>query len=170
MNIVMFTDTYQPHVGGVAHSVAWLAQSLRRAGHRALVVAPEFAGFSEDEPGVVRIPAVQNFRGSDFSVPLPLIRSLHETLTSFVPDLVHSHHPFLLGDTALRVSASFDLPIVYTYHTRYELYGHYVAQDAPLLQRLMLASRSAIATCATPSSRRAGAWAGFSSTTASRRW
>src|SRR5690606_3285394 len=54
------------------------------------------------------------------------------------PDIVHSHHPFLLGDTALRVSATFDLPIVYGCHTRYELYGHYVAQDAPLLQRLVL--------------------------------
>src|SRR5690606_29410474 len=90
------------------------------------------------EFGVLRIPAVQNFRGSDFSVPIPLTRSLRETLADFAPDLVHSHHPFLLGDTALRVAATFDLPVVYACHTRYELYGHYVAQDAPLLQRMVL--------------------------------
>lgn len=138
MNIVMFTNTFRPHVGGVAHSVAWLADSLCREGHRVLVVAPEFPGSGADEPQVVRIPAVQNFRGSDFSVPIPLTRSLREILAGFAPDLVHSHHPFLLGDTALRVSSTFDLPIVYTYHTRYELYGHYVAQDAPMLQRLVL--------------------------------
>lgn len=134
----MFTNTFSPHIGGVAHSVAWLAESLRGAGHAVLVVAPEFPGFRENEPGVARIPAVQNFRGSDFSVPIPLTRSLGETLAGFSPDIVHSHHPFLLGDTALRVSASFDRPIVYTYHTRYELYGHYVAQDAPVLRRLVL--------------------------------
>ncbi|MCC2596589.1 glycosyltransferase [Pusillimonas sp. MFBS29] len=133
----MFTNTYRPHVGGVANSVAWLTDSLRGAGHRVLVVAPEFPGCRPDD-GVLRIPAVQNFRGSDFSVPIPLTVSLSETLDDFSPDLVHSHHPFLLGDTALRVSARFDLPIVYTCHTRYELYGHYVAQDAPLLQRLVL--------------------------------
>jgi Glycosyltransferase len=138
MNIAMFTNTFRPHIGGVAHSVTWLADSLRGAGHSVLVVAPEFPGYSADEPGVVRIPAVQNFRGSDFSVPIPLTRLLHDELEEFAPDLVHSHHPFLLGDTALRAAASFDLPIIYTYHTRYELYGHYVAQDAPLLQRLVL--------------------------------
>lgn len=138
MNIAMFTNTFRPHIGGVAHSVAWLADSLRGAGHRVLVIAPEFPGHSADEPGVVRIPAVQNFRGSDFSVPIPLTRLLHDELEQFAPDLVHSHHPFLLGDTALRAAASFDLPIIYTYHTRYELYGHYVAQDAPPLQRLVL--------------------------------
>ncbi|AEC18729.1 glycosyl transferase group 1 [Pusillimonas sp. T7-7] len=138
MNIVMFTNTYRPHVGGVANSVAWLAENLRGAGHRVLVVAPEFPGCATNEPGVVRIPAMQNFRGSDFSVPIPLTRPLRDTLADFAPDIVHSHHPFLLGDTALRVSASFDLPIVYGCHTRYELYGHYVAQDAPMLQRLVL--------------------------------
>jgi 1,2-diacylglycerol 3-alpha-glucosyltransferase len=90
----------------VAHSVSWLAESLRGAGHGVLVVAPEFPGSTEDEPGVVRIPAMQNFGGSDFSVPIPLTRSLHETIAAFAPDVVHSHHPFLLGDTALRVAAS----------------------------------------------------------------
>ena len=138
MNIVMFTNTFRPHVGGVAHSVSWLAESLRGAGHDVLVVAPEFSGSTGDEAGVIRIPAVQNFRGSDFSVPIPLTRSLDQALADFGPDLVHSHPPFLLGDAALRASASFDIPIVYTYHTRYELYGHYVAQDAPALQRLVL--------------------------------
>src|SRR5690606_14793396 len=119
MNIVMFTNTYRPHVGGVANSVAWLTDNLRSAGHRVLVVAAEFPGCAPEEFGVLRIPAVQNFRGSDFSVPIPLTRSLRETLADFAPDLVHSHHPFLLGDTALRVAATFDLPVVYACHTRY---------------------------------------------------
>lgn len=138
MKIVMFTNTFSPHIGGVAHSVSGLANSLRTLGHGVLVVAPEFSGFSEEEPNVVRIRAMQNFGGSDFSFPIPLTRSLDRTIAAFAPDIVHSHHPFLLGSTALRVAASYDLPIVFTYHTRYELYGHYVAHDAYPLQRLVL--------------------------------
>lgn len=138
MKIAMFTNTFSPHVGGVAHSVSWLAEDLRKLGHRVLIVAPEFAGAPEAEPGVIRVPAIQNFRGSDFSVPIPLSRSLDAELEKFKPEIVHSHHPFLLGGTALRVAASHDLPIVFTYHTRYELYGHYVSQDSPTLQRLVL--------------------------------
>lgn len=138
MKILMLTNTFTPHIGGVANSVTWLAENLRAAGHRVLIIAPEFSGAPQDETDVLRIPALQRFGGSDFSVPIPLSRSLDEALDAFQPDIVHSHHPFLLGDTALRVSATRDLPIVYTYHTRYELYGHYVAQDSPVLKRLVL--------------------------------
>lgn len=135
MNIVMFTNTFTPHVGGVARSVNGLAEGLRAAGHRVLVVAPDFPGM-EPDPEVIRVPAIQRFGGSDFSVPLPLSRPLERDLRAFELDIVHSHHPFLLGDTALRASALHNVPAVFTYHTRYELYSHYAATDSPLLQRL----------------------------------
>lgn len=133
----MFTNTYTPHVGGVARSVSGLCEGLRARGHAVLVVAPEFAGMPDNEHDVIRVPAVQHFGGTDFSVPLPATRALSDRLDRFAPDIVHSHHPFLLGDTALRVSAFRDLPVVFTYHTRYELYGHYVAQDSEALKRLV---------------------------------
>ncbi|WP_417416533.1 glycosyltransferase [Hoeflea sp.] len=138
MKILMFTNTYTPHVGGVARSVSELAAGLRRAGDEVLVVAPEFANMTTEETGVHRISAVQNFAGSDFSVPLPLSPGLADATEAFDPDIIHSHHPFLLGDTALRTASFLDVPVVFTHHTRYELYGHYVAQDSELLKRLAL--------------------------------
>jgi len=137
MNIVMFTNTFTPHVGGVARAVSGLANGLRANGHRVLVVAPTFPGMPQDEEDVVRIPAVQHFAGSDFSMPLPVTLPLTAELDAFEPDIVHSHHPFLLGDTALRVAAGRKIPAVFTYHTRYELYGHYVAQDSEAMKRLV---------------------------------
>ena len=142
MKILMMTNTYLPHVGGVARSVSGLAQGLSRRGHEVLVVAPEFPKMRSDEtaspsPQVLRVTALQQFGGSDFSMPLPLTWPMSEAIDRFDPDLVHSHHPFLLGDTALRVSADHQVPIVFTYHTRYELYGHYVADDSELLKRLI---------------------------------
>lgn len=138
MKILMFSNTYTPHVGGVARSVSELAAGLRRAGDEVLVVAPVFDNMPENEPGVLRMPAVQNFAGSDFSMPLPLSRSLAGEVENFGPDIIHSHHPFLLGDSALRAASTLDVPVVFTHHTRYELYGHYVAQDSDLLKRLAL--------------------------------
>jgi len=96
MNIVMATNTYIPHVGGVARSVAAFSAEYRRRGHRVLVVAPEFPDMPQDEVDVVRIPAIQNFNGSDFSVVLPISGLLSETLDEFQPEIVHSHHPYLL--------------------------------------------------------------------------
>ena len=138
MNVVMFTNTFTPHVGGVARAVSGLADGLRGKGHRVLVVAPKFPGMPEEESDVIRIPAVQRFAGSDFSMPLPVTLPLTAELDAFDPDIVHSHHPFLLGDTALRVAAGRRIPSVFTYHTRYELYGHYVAQDSEVMKRLVV--------------------------------
>ncbi len=138
MNIVMFTNTYSPHVGGVARSVATFAGAFRRRGHRVLVVAPLFPGVSEDEREVIRFPAVQHFSGSDFSVPVPVPGRVASALRLFRPAIVHSHHPFLLGDTVLRVAASRNLPVVFTHHTRYEEYTHYVPGDSPRLKRFVL--------------------------------
>jgi 1,2-diacylglycerol 3-alpha-glucosyltransferase len=138
LNILMLTNTYVPHVGGVARSVSGLVAGLRERGHSVLVVAPEFPGTPDAEEGVERIVALQRFGGSDFSMPLPLTWPLSEVIEDFAPDLVHTHHPFLLGDTALRVASVYQVPIIFTYHTRYELYGHYIAQDSAWLQRLVL--------------------------------
>jgi glycosyltransferase involved in cell wall biosynthesis len=138
MNIVMVTNTYAPHVGGVAHSVAAFSAEYRRHGHRVLIVAPEFPNRAEHEPGVLRIPAIQNFNGSDFSVVLPLSGALKAALDDFAPDIFHAHHPYLLGMTALRNARYRKLPLVFTHHTLYEQYTHYVPGDSPALARFVI--------------------------------
>ncbi|MHA1567383.1 MAG: glycosyltransferase [Alphaproteobacteria bacterium] len=143
MNIVMLTNTYSPHVGGVARSVEAFTNEYRRRGHRVLVVAPVFPNTPHHETGVVRIPAVQNFNGSDFSVVLPVPGLLTEALDRFRPTVVHSHHPFLLGMTALRVARYMGLPLVFTHHTLYEHYTHYIPGDSPNFKRFVIE----LATC-----------------------
>lgn len=129
MKICMMTNTYLPHVGGVARSVSTFADEYRRLGHEVLVVAPEFDGRrlpARAEAIVERIPSLRNFNGSDFSVRLPFAAALSDRLDSFQADIIHSHHPFLLGDTALRIAMIKNVPIIFTHHTRYEDYTHYV--------------------------------------------
>ncbi|GAB3031391.1 glycosyltransferase [Bowmanella dokdonensis] len=138
MNILLLTNTYLPHVGGVARSVQAFAGAYRQQGHRVLIVAPTFAGMPEREDGVVRVPAVQNFNASDFSVALPIPAFLTRTLDDFEPDLVHSQHPFLLGMTAIRIARGRGLPLVFTHHTLYEEYTHYVPGDSPALRKFVI--------------------------------
>ncbi|MCF8078972.1 MAG: glycosyltransferase [Desulfobacterales bacterium] len=150
MNICMFTNTYLPHVGGVARSVSVLEKDLRNLGHQVLVVAPEYSEKEaasenadekkdrETEPeaeGVLRLPAIQNFNGSDFSLRIPMPFFVSEKVDAFAPDLIHSHHPYLLGDTALRTAQRIGLPVVFTHHTRYEQYVHHVTEDLETLRK-----------------------------------
>jgi len=141
MKICMFTNTYLPHVGGVARSVDFFAKDLRKLGHRVLVVAPTFPtdmGPVEDNDRVLRVPAVQNFNGSDFSVTIPAPFIVSQRIENFKPDILHSHHPFLMGDTALRIARRRDLPLVFTHHTLYERYTHYVPLDSKALQDFVI--------------------------------
>jgi glycosyltransferase involved in cell wall biosynthesis len=129
MKICMMTNTYLPHVGGVARSVSTFAEEYQRQGHEVLVVAPEFDGKplpAAAERIVERIPSLKNFNGSEFSVRLPLAAALSDRIEAFQADIMHAHHPFLLGDTALRIAMNKNVPIVFTHHTRYEDYTHYV--------------------------------------------
>ncbi len=138
MNILLLTNTYIPHVGGVARSVEAFAGEYRKRGHRVLVVAPEFPDMPEDETGVLRVPAIQEFNASDFSVVLPTHPPLTEAIDAFEPQLVHSQHPFLLGSTAVRIAKRRGLPLVFTHHTLYEQYTHYVPGDSPALKRFTI--------------------------------
>lgn len=139
MNILILTNTYLPHVGGVARSVAAFEAEYRRRGHQVLVVAPEFDSEGEDPPHVVRIPAIHNFNGSDFSFPVPFPTLLTNALDDFQPDIVHSHHPFLLGSAAIRIARSRKVPLVFTQHTMYEHYTHYVNGEQPWVARFITA-------------------------------
>lgn len=138
MKIAMFTNTYSPHIGGVARSVKALAGGLREIGHEVLVVAPEFPGSRKSDAEIMRMSAVQDFTGSDFALPSPFSWTLSNRLEEFAPDIIHSHHPFLLGGTALRMAATRKLPIIYTNHTRYDLYSHYIMQNSDIMKRLAL--------------------------------
>ena len=138
MNILMLTNTFTPHVGGVARSVEGFATEFRNMGHRVLIAAPLFDGTPKNEADVIRFPAIHNFSHSDFSVPMPIPGKLAQVLSTFHPSIVHSHHPFLLGNTALRVAASRNIPALFTYHTMYEQYTHYVPGDSPRLKHFVV--------------------------------
>src|SRR5690606_19607455 len=122
MNIVLVTNTFTSHVGGVARSVEAFSEEYRRLGHRVLVIAPEFPDTPEDEVDVIRVPAIQKFNASDFSVALP----------------IPSAPPFLLGMTAVRFARYFELPLVFTRHPLYEQYTHYVPGNSTILQNFII--------------------------------
>lgn len=148
MNICMLTNTYWPHVGGVARAVETLADECRAAGHSVRIIAPGFPGDEQEGHGdVLRVPAIQNFNGSDFSVRVPIPRIIAGRIEHFAPDVIHSHHPFLLGNAALRIAYEHNLPLVFTHHTLYEKYTHYVPFNSPRMKRYAIRLATDFANC-----------------------
>ncbi|MGH8553033.1 MAG: glycosyltransferase, partial [Methylococcales bacterium] len=90
------------------------------------------------EIDVVRFPAIQHFNGTEFSLPMPLPGRGSVELKRFEPDIVHSHHPFALGGTAVRIAAMRGVPLIFTHHTMYEKYTHYLPGDSMRMKRYVV--------------------------------
>jgi glycosyltransferase involved in cell wall biosynthesis len=136
MNIAMFTNTYHPMVGGVEKSIDTLATEMRRQGHAVLIVAPESEGHSESTDEVLRVPAIKQFAGTRYSLKVFVPGDTARRIRAFRPDIVHSHQPFLLGDTALRMARELHVPLIYTNHTFMERYLHWFPVDWQILREI----------------------------------
>jgi glycosyltransferase involved in cell wall biosynthesis len=134
----MVTNTYSPFVSGLVRSIEDFSEEFRRRGHRVLVVAPSFPGAPKRERGVLRVPSIRRIKGSEFSYGLPFPTFLFPDLEKFRPDVVHSHHPFALGDMALRIAASRNAPLIFTHHTMHEELARYVLGDSPAVRRFVI--------------------------------
>ena len=110
MNISMFTNTYYPSIGGIEKSIDIFAAEMRRCGHSVLIVAPEYHGATKSTDDVLRVPAVKRINGSPHSVVLGFPSELAARVRHFQPDIIHSHQPFLLGDSAVRMARLLDVP------------------------------------------------------------
>ena len=136
MRVGLFTNNYLPFRGGVTTAVETLRVGLEARGHRAWVFAPAAQQPHPDPPFVFRYPSVPAPTYPGFSLPLPVSLRLGRTARALELDLIHVHHPFLLGVTGRRLARRQRRPLVFTYHTRYEKYAHYVPLPPRLVRRL----------------------------------
>ncbi len=126
MRVGLFTNNYLPFRGGVTTAVETLRQGLEALGHDVWIFAPASSGPLTDPPRVFRYPSVPAPTYPGFSLPLPVSPRLARLARGLALDVVHAQHPFLLGVTARRLARRLGRPLVFTYHTRYEKYAHYV--------------------------------------------
>ncbi len=125
MRIAMLTNNYKPYVGGVPISIERLADGLRGLGHEVYVFAPSYEGEVE-EPYVIRYHSRKKKLKGEYVVPDIFDPRIEEVFSSIPFDIIHVHHPMLMGYTAQYFSRKYHIPIVFTYHTRYEQYLHYI--------------------------------------------
>lgn len=125
MRIAMLTNNYKPFVGGVPISIERLAQGLRSLGHEVYIFAPSYEG-QNDEPYVIRYRSRKKKLKGDIVVPDIWDRTIEERFAALQFDIIHVHHPMLMGYVAQYLHKKYNIPIVFTYHTRYEQYLHYL--------------------------------------------
>ncbi len=125
MKIAMMTNNYKPFLSGVAVSVERLAKGLRELGHEVVVFAPNYDK-QEEEADVFRYGTLLRGVAGGFSVPNSLDFRIERAFRKGNFDVIHVHHPMMIGRTAIYLSWKYHVPLVFTCHTRYEQYLHYI--------------------------------------------
>ncbi|MCA9793506.1 MAG: glycosyltransferase [Candidatus Eremiobacteraeota bacterium] len=123
LHVAMFSNVYAPVVNGVATSVKSFREGLEELGHQVYIFAP--GGDSEhEERFVFQYPAIE-LPMQKYPLAVPVSTLADQVFPVLKPDIIHAHHPALLGRAAARKSEEYGIPFVFTYHTRYHDYAHY---------------------------------------------
>jgi glycosyltransferase involved in cell wall biosynthesis len=124
MRIGMMVDMYKPYISGVTNYVALNKRWLEAQGHKVFVFTFGDEAYEDDELYVVRSPGLpMSMMDLNLHVSFRYSAPAQKKLQSM--DVVHVHHPFLSGPLALRYCRPHTIPVVYTNHTRLDLYAHH---------------------------------------------
>jgi 1,2-diacylglycerol 3-alpha-glucosyltransferase len=137
VRVALFTNNYLPFCGGVTTSVETLRSGLEARDLEAWVFAPSMPT-AVPAPRVIRYFSLPAATYPDFALAIPVSRRITRLVRTLAPDVFHAHHPFLLGPAARRLSHRAGRPLVFTYHTRYEKYAHYVPLRRGLVEAVAI--------------------------------
>ena len=132
--VVAFTDTYLPTVNGVSYTIqTWRDQWHDRGGTMQIVYPT--ADQYESTTGEFGIHSLPFPLYDGFRLGLPL---LPDELDVADIDIVHTHTPFAVGLSGVRLARRADVPLIASYHTPTSEYADYLTSQ-PHVERIVSA-------------------------------
>jgi glycosyltransferase involved in cell wall biosynthesis len=138
MRLGHLTDCYLPVLNGITTFVRVCRRAGEQAGVETYVFTSGHLGYPDAEPRVLRAPG------------LPLGRTGYAAYWRYPPamlaqarrlDVLHAHHPFMALGQGAALRRQTGQPLVFTAHTRYDLYAdHYLPFLPTRLARALMAA------------------------------
>lgn len=126
MKILHITNNYRPYSGGVVSSIDSFVSMQKKMGHEVEILTFNFNG-SEDMPATTRIDGLCfRYKNNEMIIPYKMKSDIENTIKIFKPDIIHMHHPFYICTAAQKINEKYKIPTVFTHHSLYEQYLHYV--------------------------------------------
>ena len=128
LRVALVASSYNYIKDGVALTLNRLVAYLERRGVEVLVFAPvgKVSAFAHAGT-IVPVPSVSLPLRPEYRLAFGLLGQTLEKLRAFRPDIIHvALAPDFLGYSALKVARRLQVPVVASYHTRFETYlKHY---------------------------------------------
>lgn len=137
MKIAFFSESYKPYLSGVTNSIETLSNALTSLGHEVMIFAPDYPSATRSD-NVHRYPSIRApYPGYRLAIPRPF--ETMEILKRHKIDIIHSHSPYQLGLMSMWCANRLDLPFVFTMHTIFDQYVHYIPLiPTDLTEKLMV--------------------------------
>ncbi len=126
LRVVLTTGNYNYIKDGVSLTLNRLVGWLERHGVEVLVVAPVAEVAAMEHEG--RLEPVASFAiptRKEYRIGLTLTAELRRKIEAFRPQLFHIAVPDITGHSALRLARRMQVPVVSSFHTRYDTYLQY---------------------------------------------
>jgi glycosyltransferase involved in cell wall biosynthesis len=132
MRIGFFADMYLPHVSGVTNHIRLYKRYFESQGHEVFLITFGSTQYDDDESNIVRNPGVP-WGNTGWNYGPAFNKETRELIPTL--DIAHTHHPFQSGSYLLRHMKKTSTPLVFTNHTRYDLYANSYARAIPYTRR-----------------------------------
>jgi glycosyltransferase involved in cell wall biosynthesis len=120
MRIGMLADLYLPHISGITNHIVLAKRYFKEQGHEVFVFTIGDETDADDDPTVIKSPGLP-LADTGFYINVRYNLKAQRVLRTM--DVVHVHHPFISGRLALRYCPPRNIPVIFTNHTRYDLYA-----------------------------------------------
>lgn len=121
-NVCLMNDSFPPKIDGVSNAVMNYADIIQRKYGNAVVAVPQYPKVVDDYPfQVVRYPSFKTKKSVGYRAGYPFSASALRKLETQNIDIIHSHCPIAATLLARILRETIHVPIVLTYHTKYDI-------------------------------------------------
>lgn len=122
LNICLMNDSFPPLIDGVANAVVNYANVISNGLGTATVVTPSHPDAEDDFPfEVMRYKSIPTEKWCGYRTGYPFSSSRLQKLSNNGFDIIHSHCPFASTVMARVLREKTDIPIILTYHTKFDI-------------------------------------------------
>ncbi len=135
MKIGFFTNIYKPVINGVVSSISSFKKGLEDLGHEVYIFAPTHPNYKDNEKGIFRIESLKLPSQEEYRITLPVFNKKSLKVIQEL-DIIHTQHPLIMGNYGSFFANFHTKPLVFTHHTQYDKYSHYIPFEQELVKIL----------------------------------
>lgn len=126
LRVALFSGNYNYVMDGPVRALNKLVAHLEKRGHEVLVFAPTSKTSYLDHAGeLVSLPSCPAPRRPEYRIAVGLYGDAKKRLKDFAPNLIHVSAPDLGGLGAVNYGRKNTIPVVASFHTRFDTYPRY---------------------------------------------